>query len=82
MTVQVRLGSTLASAAGGRSEFEVEARNIMQLLRGLGKQYPELGPVLERGVAISIDGQLYQDAWLERIPPGAEVYLMPRISGG
>ena len=82
MTVQVRLGSTLASAAGGRSEFEVEARNIMQLLRGLGKQYPELGPVLERGVAVSIDGQLYQDAWLHRIPPGAEVYLMPRLSGG
>lgn len=82
MTVQVRLGSTLASAAGGRNEFEVEARNIMQLLRGLGKQYPELGPVLERGVAVAIDGQLYQDAWLQRIPPGAEVYLMPRLSGG
>ena len=82
MAVQVRLGSTLASATGGRSEFEVEARNVMQLLRGLGKRYPELGPVLERGVAVSIDGQLYQDAWLQPIPPGAEVYLMPRMAGG
>ena len=82
MTVQVRLGSTLASAAGGRSEFEVEARNIMQLLRGLGERYPELGPVLERGVAVSIDGQLYRDAWLQPIPPGAEVYLMPKLAGG
>ena len=82
MAVQVRLGSTLASAAGGRSEFEVEARNVMQLLRGLGEHYPELGPVLERGVAVSIDGQLYQDTWLQPIPPGAEVYLMPKLSGG
>ena len=82
MTVQVRLGSTLASAAGGRREFEVEARNIMQLLRGLGERYPELGTVLERGVAVSIDGQLYPDAWLQPIPPGAEVYLMPKLAGG
>lgn len=82
MAVQVRLGSTLASAAGGRSEFEVDARNVMQLLRGLGKRYPELGPVLERGVAVSINGQLYQDAWLQPIPPDAEVYLMPRLAGG
>ena len=82
MAVHVRLGSTLASAAGGRSEFEVDARNVMQLLRGLGKRYPELGPVLDRGVAVSIDGQLYQDAWLQPIPPDAEVYLMPRLAGG
>ncbi len=82
MTVRVRLGSTLASAAGGRNEFEVEARNIMQLLRGLEKHYPELGPVLERGVAVSIDGQLYRDAWLQPVPPDAEVYLMPKLAGG
>lgn len=80
--VEVRLGSTLASAAGGRSVFEVEAENVMQLLRALRKGYPELGPVLERGVAVSIDGRLYRDAWLQKIPAGAEVYLMPRMAGG
>ena len=80
--VEVRLGSTLASAAGGRRVFEVEAENVMQLLRALRKGYPELEPVLERGVAVSIDGRLYRDAWLQKIPAGAEVYLMPRMAGG
>lgn len=81
-TVQVRLGSTLSTAAGGRTELEVEAANVMQLLRALGERYPELAPVLKRGVAVSIDGQLYSDALLEPIPDQAEVYLMPKVSGG
>ena len=70
MTVCVRLGSTLSAAAGGRTEFEVEAKNVMQLLRALGKDYPELEPVLERGVAVAIDGQLYRDALLQPIRRG------------
>lgn len=80
--VQVRLGATLTTAAGGRTEFEVEAANIMQLLGALERRYPELEPVLERGVAVAINGQIYRDAWLEPIPPDAEVYLMPRVAGG
>ena len=80
--VHVRLGSTLAAWAGGRTEFEVEASNIMQLLRALGETYPELDTVLDRGVAVSINGQLYRDAWLQPIPAGAEVYLMARVGGG
>ena len=80
--VEVRLGSTLRSQAGGRSSFPVEAANVMQLLRRLGETYPELAPVLERGVAVAIDGQLYRDDWLRPVPDGAEVYLMPRVAGG
>ena len=72
----------MGTAAGGRTDFEVEAGNIMQLLRALGECYPELAPLLERGVAVAIDGQLYRDAWLQPIPPGAEVYLMARVGGG
>jgi molybdopterin converting factor small subunit len=80
--LRVQLGATLRSAAGGRTEFEVEARNIMELLRALGERYPELDAILARGVAVAIDGQIYRDAWLEPIAPDAEVYLMPRVAGG
>ena len=80
--VRVRLGATLGTATGGRSEFAVEAGNIMQLLKALGDTYPELQEVLERGVAVAIDGQIYGDAWLQKIPPDAEVFLMPKVSGG
>ena len=80
--VQVRLGSTLGLAAGGRTEFSVEARNVMQMLEALGESYPELRDVLDRGVAVAIDGRIYRDSWLQKIPPGAQVTLMPKLAGG
>jgi len=39
-------------------------------------------PLLERGVAVAIDGKLYRDSWLQPVPDGAEVFLMPRVAGG
>ena len=80
--VRVCLGATLSSAAGGRTEFDVEAGNIMQLLKSLGRDYPELAPIIERGVAVAIDGQIYNNALLQVVPEDAEVYLMPKASGG
>ncbi|MEM7123763.1 MAG: MoaD/ThiS family protein [Pseudomonadota bacterium] len=80
--VEVRLGATLRSKAGGRETFEVEAGTIMQVLRQLGERYPELKPILDKGVAVAIDGRLYRNAQLQKVPEGAEVYLMPRVAGG
>ena len=37
---------------------------------------------LEEGVAVAIDGQIYQDTLLEPIGPDSEVYLLPQIAGG
>ena len=80
--VRVYLGATLSTAAGGRTEFDVEAGNIMQLLKALGRDYPKLAPLIERGVAVAIDGQVYNNALLQTVPTDAEVYLMPKVSGG
>lgn len=80
--VQVRLSGSLKAAAGGRSEFEVDAANIHQLLTRLGEQHPKLKPVLDRGVAVSIDGQIYRDDRFRPIPPGSEVFILPRMAGG
>ncbi len=40
--VRVMLGGTLKASAGGKSEFDVEAGNIRQLLTRLGEDHPEL----------------------------------------
>jgi molybdopterin synthase sulfur carrier subunit len=80
--VQVTLSGSLKVAAGGRADFEVEAENIHQLLTRLGKDHPKLKPMLDRGVAVSIDGQIYRDDWFRPIPPGAEVFILPRMAGG
>ena len=81
--VRVCLGSALSAPAGGRTELYVEAGNIMQLLKALGREYPGLAPLIERGgVAVAIDGQIYNNALLQTVPADAEVYLMPKIAGG
>ena len=81
-TVTVELGGALKAAAGGEGRYEVQANNVRQLLDALGRGHPELEPVLARGVAVAIDGQIFRDAWFEPIPEGAEVVLLPRLAGG
>ena len=79
---RVVLTGNLRRFAGGQSEIELDAGDVRQLFRVLGERYPALKPHLESGLAVAIDGQIYQDAWLEPIPPEAEVHLLPQIAGG
>jgi molybdopterin synthase sulfur carrier subunit len=78
----VVLTRNLTQFTGGESELELDAGNIRQLLRLLGARYPALEPHLGEGLAVAIDGEIFQDAWLEPIPPGSEVHIIPRIAGG
>ena len=80
--VKVKLGGSLQTSASPDAEFEVEAANIHQLLQGLGKHYPELRVMLDQGVAVCIDGQIYNGARFQKIPEGAEVFLLPKLVGG
>jgi hypothetical protein len=51
-------------------------------LTRLGELCPELKPRLDKGVAVSIDGRIYRNAWFEPVPPDSEVFILPRMSGG
>ncbi len=73
---------SLKRLTGGDGELEIDAANIRQLMRGVAEHYPALKPHLETGMAVAIDGQIYQDAWLQPIAPDAEVHLLPKIAGG
>lgn len=80
--VQVRLGGTLQSYSGGQSAFEIEAATIGQVLAGLGAACPRLKPLLEKGVAVAVDGEIYRDSLLQPVRPDAEVFILPRLAGG
>jgi sulfur-carrier protein len=67
---------------GGVTAVDVEAANIRQLLARLGEQFPNLAPHLSQGIAVAIDGQIFQDALLQPVPANAEVHIMPAIAGG
>jgi len=79
---RVTLVGTLRQFTGGISEIEIEAETIRQLFARLSERFPDLAPHLEQGLAVAIDGEIYQDALLEPIGPDAEVHILPQIAGG
>jgi molybdopterin converting factor small subunit len=80
--VQVSLNGALRSGVGGVASIEIEATTIAELLRKLIERYPDMSAHLDKGIAVAIDGVVFRDDWTQKIPAGAEVFLMPRIEGG
>lgn len=80
--VKVVLWGSLRTATGGVAEVEVEAATFRELLDRLAEAHPGLRPQIARGVSVAIDGVIYREAWFTPIPPGAEVVLMPYMTGG
>jgi molybdopterin synthase sulfur carrier subunit len=80
--VEVHLWATLKTVTGGLSSVEVEAKTIKEIFSGLEKQFPALKPYLDKGLAVSIDGEIYQDAWFKKVSAENEIHLMPRFTGG
>ena len=79
---QVTLIGNLRQFTGGEIEMTVDAATVRQLFAKLGARYPELAPHLEQGLAVAIDGQIYQDALFQEIHPNSEVHILPQIAGG
>jgi sulfur-carrier protein len=75
-------GSGARRFTGGLSEFEVEANTFRRLILELELRFPGLGHQVEEGMAVAIDGEIYQDAYLAPLGPDSEIYLIPKIGGG
>jgi hypothetical protein len=67
---------------GGAVEFDVKATNFRRLVLELERRFPGLGRQVEEGMAVAIDGEIWQDAYLAPLAPDSEVYLIPKIGGG
>ena len=65
----------------GEREYHTQAENYRDLVAELRARWPGLADSLEH-TAVAIDGQVYQDAFLEAISPNSEVFFMARIEGG
>lgn len=73
--------SNLMNYTNGVSEMEVSCSTFRELVHQLNNLYPGIGDDLRKS-AVAIDGQIYQDAWFEKIGPTSEVFFMQRIEGG
>jgi molybdopterin synthase sulfur carrier subunit len=79
---RVVLVGNLAHLTGGVAEFQLSATSVKQLFQLLTAMHPAIEPHLRDGVAVAIDGQIFQDALFEPIAPDSEVFLLPQIAGG
>jgi len=75
-------GGSCHQFTGGKTEFEVEATTFRQLVRELEQKYPGLGNQVEEGMAVAVDGEIFQDAYHVELKPGSEIVLIPKIGGG
>ncbi|MEM7077449.1 MAG: hypothetical protein AAF513_02365 [Pseudomonadota bacterium] len=78
---KVILPDNFVAASGADRELTTNATVYRDLVAELKRRWPELGPLLDE-TAVAIDGQIYQDAFLEAIEPDAEVFFVARIEGG
>lgn len=79
---KVQIFGSLRAATDCKSEVEVDASTLRELLDGLADSYPGLRPQLDRGVSVAIDGRIYNDSWFTPIRDDSEVVLLARLKGG
>ena len=80
--MRVSLSSTFELGGGLGGSVDVHAETIADIMATLIDRYPSFQQLLDSGIAVSINGQIYRDDWTQPIPADAEVFLIPRIEGG
>jgi len=66
----------------GVGEMEIAASTTRALLEELANRYPGLRDVIEAGVSLAIDGEVFKEAWFTPIGEDSEVVVMPLMVGG
>ncbi len=68
---------------GGRREFEIVTKNLRGVLKGMDAEFPGLGQVLEEETTVAINGDIHDEpGYFQLVPPGAEVFFIPKLEGG
>ena len=66
----------------GQTQLQCAAPDYAALVAALEARFPGFSHSLESGMAVAIDGEIYQTPLLEAIGPDSEVHFLPLIGGG
>ncbi len=80
--LQVDLSFDLQHFSHGLESLQIEAATVRELLEKLDIRFPGLSAKIQKDMAVTINGVIYEDALLEAIEDGSEIYFIPKISGG
>jgi molybdopterin converting factor small subunit len=78
----VLTGTAARRLTGGATEVEVSADTVRRMIAELDRRFPGLGRQIDESMAVAIDGEIFQDAYLAPLKPDSEVVLIPKIGGG
>ncbi|AHD09476.1 MoaD/ThiS family protein [Phaeobacter gallaeciensis] len=78
----VHLWSGLRRFAEGQRVVEVSATTTGTMIAALKAAYPALGPALDAGVSVAVDGRIIATSLDEPLKPENEIYLIQRLRGG
>jgi len=67
---------------GGETVFEVEADTVQPKIAERDRRFPGIGHQIDEGMAVAIDGEIYQDAWQAQLGRDSEIVPIPKIGGG
>jgi hypothetical protein len=77
----VHFSSDLLTYTGGLETLAIEAPRIHELKQSLGRRFPGLAERLD-GMAVAIDGEIYNDADYRAVGAATEIHFVPRTVGG
>lgn len=80
--VEAKVWGSIKPLVGGQDSVTLSGKTIGELLKNLVEAHPGLADVASDGIAVSIDGVLYQNSHHQPIPEGSDVYLLPQLKGG
>ena len=66
---------------GGRDRLEIEAGNLFEAVRELGKLGPGFAEIAEVRATLAVDGVVIAD-WSTPLAARSELILLPRVGGG
>ena len=68
---------------GGEREFAIEAKTMRDVLKELDRRYPGLHDHLVHETTVAIDGAIHDEpAYFQKVRPGCEIFLIPKLDGG
>jgi molybdopterin synthase sulfur carrier subunit len=75
-------GTAARRFTGGQTEVDVDADTVRRMITELERRFPGLGHQIDEGMAVAINGEIFQDAYQTPLSPDSEVVLIPKIGGG
>ncbi len=78
---RVHLPGGLSAHTGGLECVDVDATRVGELILDLTLRFPGLAEPI-RGMAIAIDGEIYNDAPYHALRDDSEIYFVPPVAGG